>query len=59
LRKLGVILIKWAKNHVKWLPKFLTLLHIFMWCHYNAMLIMGNLNLNNNPFRIHLFYKEK
>ncbi len=29
-RKMGAILIKWAKNHVKSLPKLLILLHIYV-----------------------------
>jgi hypothetical protein len=31
-----------TKNHVRQPPKLLILLHVFMQCHFNAMLIMGS-----------------
>jgi hypothetical protein len=38
----GVITIKQAKKHVKQPKKNVILLQIFMWCHFNVMLIMGS-----------------
>jgi len=38
----GAITIKQAKKHVKQPKKNVILLQIFMWCHFNVMLIMGS-----------------
>jgi hypothetical protein len=39
---LGVIIVKWAQKLVKQFLKTIILLQIFMWGHFNVMLIMGN-----------------
>jgi hypothetical protein len=40
---MGAIKVKQAKNHVGQLSKLQTLLHIFMWCHFNAMFNQGKI----------------
>jgi hypothetical protein len=43
-----VIIVKGVKNHVGQPLKLLMLLHIFMCCQFNVMLIMGSCVLNDS-----------